>query len=71
VVKRFEVSPGDLIEITVRTDATDSIHVHGYDLDGAVGPDRVGVVPFTATIRGVFEIELEQSGILVTELTVR
>jgi hypothetical protein len=70
-VKRLVVSQGDLIEITVRNDAPDSTHVHVYDLYAAVGPDREGVVAFTATIRGVFEIELEQSGLLVAKLTVR
>ncbi len=70
-VQRFEVSQGDLIEITVRTDTAESIHVHGYDLTTAIGAGRQGVVAFIATIRGVFEIELEQSGLLVAELTVR
>lgn len=70
-VQRFEISQGDLIEITVSTDTAESIHVHGYDLITAIGAGQKRVVAFTATIRGVFEIELEQSGLLVAELTVR
>jgi len=70
-VQRLEVPQGDLIEITVRTDTAESVHVHGYDLITAIGAGRERVVAFIATIQGVFEIELEQSGLLVAELTVR
>ncbi len=52
-------------------DAADSVHVHGYDLTAAVEPNQTVLVAFTATIRGVFEVELEQSGLLLVELAVR
>ena len=70
-VRRAEVSQGDIIEIRVRSDSPDSVHLHGYDLTAAVNDSEPAVLNFTADISGVFEVELEQSGLLILELTVR
>ena len=70
-VRRLDVAQGELVEITITTDAADSVHVHGYDLTAAVEPNQRAIVAFTATIRGVFEVELEQSGLLLAEIAVR
>jgi hypothetical protein len=70
-VQRIEATQGELIEITVTTDDPDSVHVHGYDLTAAVESNQPEVVVFAAKIQGIFEIELEQSGLLLAELIVR
>ena len=70
-VQTIEVAQGTNVEITVTTDSPDSVHVHGYDLTVAVDLNQPAVVEFAARIPGVFEIELEGSGLLIAELIVR
>ncbi len=50
---------------------TDEVHVHGYDLSAPVGPDRSTTLDFVAHIPGTFDVELEQAGLSLFELTVR
>ena len=70
-LQRAEVSQGDVIEIRVRADTPDSVHLHGYDVTAAVEEAEPAVLTFTASIPGVFEVELEESGIRILELIVR
>lgn len=59
---RIPVPIGDQVSITVSSDVTDEIHLHGYDLSAPVGPDTMGTLTFQASIPGVFEVELEELG---------
>ena len=63
------VATGTDVTIEVTSDADDRIHVHGYDLYGDVSGGS-GTVEFTADIPGVFEVELEETGTRLVELTV-
>lgn len=65
---RFE--QGDRIRFRVRADVADHVHVHGYDLMKDVAPGQTIAFSFEATITGIFEIELEDSGELIAELRV-
>ena len=67
---RFEVSEGDLVRVTIASDAAEEVHVHGYEIFVDVGPDEDAEVTFTADIQGRFEIEFEQSGAFIAELVV-
>ena len=67
---RVEVNVGDDIELTVKADVADEVHVHGYDVFGDVTPDHDATVRFTADTPGIFEIELEDAGLLLLELQV-
>ena len=67
---RVEVPLGSMVVITVTSDAPDEGHVHGYDLEFAVGPDEPGTVEFPADIPGVFEVELHDSGKVLFQLRV-
>lgn len=67
---RIQVASGDQVTITVTSDATDEIHLHGYDLSAPVGPDAPGTLTFQASIPGVFEVELEELGTLLFTLQV-
>jgi len=48
----------------------DEIHVHGYDLTTDVPAGGSSSVNFTATIPGVFEVELEGAHLQLFELQV-
>lgn len=61
---------GDLIEVSVESDVEETLHVHGYDLFISVGPGQPAVLRFSADVPGIFEVELENAGTHVFELTV-
>lgn len=54
----------------VTTDAADHVHIHGYDLFFDVEPDSPAEIEFIADVPGVFEVELEDSHLLLIELEV-
>ncbi|MEQ7128878.1 hypothetical protein ABN034_30670 [Actinopolymorpha sp. B11F2] len=67
---RVEVADGTPIEITVTSDVADRLHVHGYDEEVAVEPDKPGTLEFVADEAGRFEIELHDADRLVYQLVV-
>ncbi len=68
-VFRTDADIGDRVRVTVEGDFDEQVHVHGYDL--YIEPDAADpTLEFDALIPGRFEIELEQSGRLLLELTV-
>lgn len=68
---RVTVERGDQIELVVTSDVSDEVHVHGYDFKAHVTPDAAAVIAFVADLPGIYEIELEDSGLLLFELEVR
>ena len=55
----------------MRSDVADEVHVHGYDLMADVAPGQAGArSQFTANLTGRFEIELEDRGKQIAQLTV-
>ena len=69
-VQRAAVKVGDAVILHVSSDTADDVHVHGYDLEFAVGPDAAGELTFDATIPGVFEVELHDAGREILKLEV-
>ena len=65
---RREPDPGRLI---ARSEDVGEVHVHGYDLSRAVSPGEPARIGFVADIAGRFEVELEESGVQIADLTVR
>jgi len=70
-IVRKAVDREDSIEVVVRSDSADHIHVHGYDLTADVAPGRPARIAFEATIPGRFEVELEDRGVQIADLEVR
>jgi hypothetical protein len=69
-IQRPKVNLGDNAIIYVKSDVADEVHFHGYDLSQDVEAGGTAQIPFHATIPGRFEIELENSGVQLAELTV-
>lgn len=65
------VSVGDRVAIRVASDVADEVHLHGYDKKVAVTAGGTATLRFVADIPGVFEVELEDAGLLLFELEVR
>ena len=70
-VRLFSVKQGRRVVIVVRSELSDHVHLHGYDLMADVGPGTPATIRFTASAPGRFEIELEDRGLQIAELEVR
>lgn len=68
---RVVVERGEEVELVVTSDAADEVHLHGYDLKADVTPDAAAVIRFVANLPGIYEVELEDAGLLLVELEVR
>jgi FtsP/CotA-like multicopper oxidase with cupredoxin domain len=70
-VKTITYNKGDTVDLTVKSDTADEIHIHGYDLHKDV--EKGGSVHFTfpASIDGKFVVELENAGEQIASLQVQ
>lgn len=69
-IVREQVDKGDRVVLIVRSDLTDHVHLHGYDIMREVVPGKPARLPFKATIPGRFEVELEDRGVPIADITV-
>jgi hypothetical protein len=69
-VKRLTFNKGDTIRFTVKSDTSDEIHVHGYDVHKDVKAGGSVTFSIPATIDGRFVVELESRGTQIAELEV-
>jgi hypothetical protein len=65
------VPRGAEVELTVRADIEDEVHLHGYDLAADVAPGRPAQINFDADERGRFIVELEHLHLHIVTLRVR
>jgi hypothetical protein len=69
-VEELVFSAGDRVRFAVRSDTRDEVHIHGYDIEKEIGPGEVARFDFPATIEGVIEAELHESGEQIAELRI-
>ncbi|MEH3053259.1 MAG: hypothetical protein PGN13_04515 [Patulibacter minatonensis] len=71
-VTKFKATQGDTVTFSVENDAdtTQEVHVHGYDKAFDVPAGQTKSYSLKASIAGIFEIEFEESGTQIGELTV-
>lgn len=69
-VEKMSFSKGETVRFRARSDAGDELHVHGYDREYELPAGETVDVKFKATLDGVFEIELHNTGEQVGELRV-
>jgi hypothetical protein len=69
-VQKLEYTKGDRIRFVVRSDVSDEVHVHGYDIPKDVKAGGGVSFNFPAKLEGVFEIELESRKEQIAELRV-
>ena len=69
-VAELEFTEGDTIRFRVRSKVPEEIHVHCYDITQDVPAGRTVSVSFEATITGICEVELHNSGEQIAELRV-
>jgi FtsP/CotA-like multicopper oxidase with cupredoxin domain len=69
-VKTITYNKGDTVDLTVRSDTADEIHIHGYDVHKDVGKGGSVHFSFPASIDGRFVVELENKGEQIASLQV-
>ncbi len=70
-VRTIRVRRSRPVRLIVRSDVSDHVHVHGYDLVRDVGPGGPAVFTFRARLPGAFVIELEERALHLAQLQVR
>lgn len=70
-IARPSVKKNARVVIVVRSDTADEVHLHGYDISRPVAAGSRARLSFVAEIPGRFEVELEERGVQIAELTVR
>jgi hypothetical protein len=68
-IVREKVEKNDRVVLIVRSDVSDHVHLHGYDIMRDVAPGKPTRLPFKATIPGRFEVELEDRGVQIADIT--
>jgi hypothetical protein len=69
-VQRLEYEQGERVRFVVRSDVSDEVHVHGYDIARDVEAGGKVTFGFPAKLEGVFEVELENRKEQIAELRV-
>ena len=67
---RADIEEGSEVVLVVRADVEDEVHLHGYDIAADVAPGQAARITFSADMVGEFEVELEDLGVPIAELTV-
>ena len=65
------IERGTTIELVVTSDVADEIHVHGYDYKADVEAGGTAKITFVADLPGIYEVELEDSRLVLIELEIR
>jgi hypothetical protein len=69
-VRTIGVDVGGPAAFRIRSNVSDEIHVHGYEVTEAIPAGKAVTISFSADIEGIFEIELHGSGEQIAELQV-
>jgi N-acetylmuramoyl-L-alanine amidase CwlA len=69
-IKTLTYKKGQTVDLTVKSDTADEIHIHGYDFHKEVPKGGRAHFSFPAKIDGKFVIELENAGQQIASLQV-
>jgi hypothetical protein len=69
-IVRADIEEDSEVVLVVRADVEDEVHLHGYDIAADVAPGQAARITFRADMVGEFEVELEDLGVPIAELTV-
>lgn len=66
----LEVELGESVDIWIRSDVDDEVHVHGYDLVYDLEAGEPLHLSFVADVPGIFEVEVHTGHTILFELQV-
>lgn len=67
---RVKVPLGSRVVIRFTSDISDTVHVHGYDVEKAVRAGTTTDIAFVADLQGTFEVETHDSTMVLMQLQV-
>jgi uncharacterized cupredoxin-like copper-binding protein len=67
----IKITEGETIIITASSNANDELHLHGYDKEVLLEPNKPATITFTANKTGRFELELHKSDKVIATLEVQ
>jgi hypothetical protein len=67
---RVQVARGTPVTLVVTSDVPDEVHLHGYDIEKELAPGKPATLQFTATLTGVFEVELHKANVVLLRLQI-
>ena len=70
-IVRQTVDKDARVVVVVTSDTADEVHIHGYDISADVEAGATVEIPFVADTPGRFDIELENLGVQLAEITVQ
>ena len=70
MTRAVRIPRGEQVQLIVRADVEDEVHLHGYDLSAEVAPGHPGQINFEAGRRGRFIAELEHLHLHIVTLRV-
>ena len=70
-IQRVRAQMGEVVALAVESDTIEILHLHGYDLVATIEPGISAVLVFEASIPGIFEMELENAGVLIAKVEIR
>jgi hypothetical protein len=70
-IQRVRAQMGEVVALAVESDTPEILHLHGYDLVATIEPGISAVLVFEASIPGIFEMELENAGVLIAKVEIR
>ncbi|HEY5179376.1 MAG TPA: cupredoxin domain-containing protein [Dermatophilaceae bacterium] len=68
---KYDVVKGSTVTINVSSDANETVHVHGYEIEKDVTPGQKLVITFVANMTGSFDIETHVIDATIATLNVR
>jgi pullulanase/glycogen debranching enzyme len=69
-VQKLKYTQGDQVRFQVRSPKADEVHVHGYNIERELEPNKPTTIAFKATINGIFDIEIHSTDTQIGQLTV-
>jgi major membrane immunogen (membrane-anchored lipoprotein) len=69
--ERVKVKLKSVVRLVVTSDVADEIHLHGYDETADITAGGTATLTFTASIPGVFEVELESAELVLARFQVQ
>ncbi len=55
-LEKIKVNKGEIVKISFKSDSSDLIHIHGYDIEKKIIPTETAIIEFQADATGRFRI---------------
>ncbi len=68
---RVKIPLGSAVELQVTSDVDDEVHVHGYEVEQPLAAGVTTTIELQADEKGLYEVEMHETGLELLQLEVR